>query len=172
MAEESLGGMKFWKVGRRPVPLLKAQGVQGGIAAAQQYHKVIMAPSGCYYFDHYQGYSPTEPIAIGGFTPVKQVYTFDPVPDTLTEEQEKYIYGVEGTLWTEYIASPQKAEYMLLPRLLALAEVAWTPQIRRNWHSFWKRLQPQFKRFEVLGVDYGKQYKGRKPQFKKLRKKK
>jgi hexosaminidase len=142
-------------------------GIKGGIEAANQHHKAIMSPTAYYYFDYYQGNPKTEPLAIGGFNPLKKVYSFNPVPDSLTAQQAKYVYGVEGTLWTEYIDSPRKAEYMALPRMLAVAETGWTPQKERKWNDFWERLQPQFKRFDVLGVDYGKQYDGKKPHFKK-----
>lgn len=152
------------------------RGINGGIKAAQKQHKVVMAPSGYYYFDHYQGLKKAEPIEIGGFSPLKKVYTFNPVPDTLTASEAKYIYGVEATSWTEYMGSPRKVEYMVLPRLLALSETGWTPGKEKDWNSFWKRLQPQFKRFDILNVNYGEQYKGQKPhlmqRIKKLKKKK
>jgi hexosaminidase len=146
------------------------RGIKGGIKAAQQHHKVIMSPGSHYYLDHYQGNPKTEPLEIGGFSPLKKVYKFNPIPDTLTPEQTKYIYGIEGTLWTEYIDSPRKAEYMVLPRMLAISETGWTPGKEKNWNSFWNRLQPQFKRFDVLGLDYGKQYDGKKPHLENPKK--
>ncbi len=176
-ARQIIGWDEILEGGLAPNAMVESwRGIRGGIQAAQKHHKVIMAPSGYYYFDHYQGIKETEPIEIGGFSPLKKVYTFDPIPDTLTASQATYIYGVEATCWTEYMASPRKVEYMVLPRLLALSETGWTPEKEKNWDSFWKRLQPQFKRFDVLNVDYGKQYKGQKPhlmqRIKKLRKKK
>jgi hexosaminidase len=143
------------------------RGIKGGIKAAQQHHDVIMTPNHYCYLNYYQANPKTEPIAQGGFIPLKKVYNYNPIPDTLTKEQSKYIIGVEANLWGEYIATPRKAEYMAYPRALALAEVNWSSKNEHNWNNFWKRLQPQFKRFDVLGIDYGKHYKGQKPHLKR-----
>jgi hexosaminidase len=149
------------------------RGIKGGIKAARLHHDVIMTPSNYTYLNFYQGNPKTEPLAAGytgSILPLKKVYSYDPIPDSLTAEQAKYIKGIEACLWTEYIDSPRKAEYMAYPRALAVAEIGWTPKKERKWNDFWKRLQPQFKRFDVLGLDYGKQYDGNKPHFKKHRK--
>jgi hexosaminidase len=141
-------------------------GIKGGLKAARMHHHAIMTPTKYCYFDYYQGNPKTEPLGIGGFVPLEKVYSYNPVPDSIPQQQAHYILGAQGNLWTEYIASPRKAEYMAYPRALAMAEIDWTPQDERKWNDFWQRLQPQFKRFDVLDIDYGKQYKGKKPHFK------
>jgi hexosaminidase len=113
------------------------RGEAGGIEAARQHHDVLMTPgSNGLYFDHKQSNSPDEPITIGGFSNVEKVYNYNPVPSVLTPEQAKYIKGVQANLWTEYIKTPEKAEYMLFPRVYALAEIAWTPVQRKNFDNF------------------------------------
>jgi hexosaminidase len=146
------------------------RGVKGGIKAARLHHDVIMTPSPYTYLNFYQDNPKTEPLAAGytgSILSLRKAYSYEPVPDTLTKQQAKYIIGVEACLWSEYIPSPRKAEYMAYPRALALAEVGWSTKKERNWNGFWKRLQPQFKRFDVLGIDYGKQYRGQKPHLKR-----
>lgn len=113
------------------------RGEAGGIAAARQKHNVIMTPSSsALYFDHSQARSDLEPLGIGGFAPLSKTYSYNPTPSVLTPEQNKYILGVQANMWTEYIATEAKAEYMLLPRLMALSEVAWTPLANKNYVDF------------------------------------
>src|SRR6185503_719818 len=110
------------------------RGEDGGIAAARQGHDVIMSPSAYLYFDHYQGDRNREPLAIGGMLPLEKVYSYNPAPAALDPEEQKHILGAQANLWTEYIADPSQAEYMLFPRLFALAELAWSPEGARNYH--------------------------------------
>lgn len=120
------------------------RGETGGIAAAQLNHDVIMTPaSGGLYFDHCQSKSAQEPLCIGGNAPLEKTYNYDPIPQALNKEQQKHILGVQANLWTEYIATPAKVEYMLLPRLFALAEIAWTPQANKNLKTFTEARVPQ-----------------------------
>jgi hexosaminidase len=130
------------------------RGMAGGIAAARQGHDVIMSPVDHAYFDYYQGDAAGEPLAIGGFLPLERVYAFEPVPDVLTAPQSRHILGAQGNLWTEYITTPEHLEYMLLPRLLALAEVAWTPRDSRSWASFQARLPRALAQLDRLGANY------------------
>jgi hexosaminidase len=132
------------------------RGIEGGIAAVRQGHDVVMTPSSYCYFDHYQGGPRTEPKAIGGYTTLKKVYSYEPVPEELTKEQSKYILGAQGNVWTEYIPSPEHAEYMAVPRMIALAEVTWTPKNLKNWNDFRKRMQTGFSRLDALHVNYCK----------------
>ncbi|MFB9844888.1 family 20 glycosylhydrolase [Mucilaginibacter ginsenosidivorans] len=112
------------------------RGEAGGIAAAKQNHNVIMTPgSGGLYLDHAQA-KTGEPVGIGGFTPLSKTYSYNPTPAALTPDQQKYIEGVQANLWTEYIPTEAKAEYMYFPRALALAEVAWTPLVNKNFKDF------------------------------------
>ncbi|MBX2907464.1 MAG: family 20 glycosylhydrolase [Taibaiella sp.] len=113
------------------------RGEKGGIAAAQLNHDVIMTPaSGGLYFDHAQSKSSQEPLSIGGFAPLEKVYNYEPVPSVLSKEQAKHVIGVQANLWTEYIATPSKAEYMLLPRMLALSESAWSDPKDKDYRNF------------------------------------
>jgi hexosaminidase len=130
------------------------RGTEGGIEAARQRHDVIMTPGSHAYLDHYQGDPATEPLAIGGFLPLDSVYAFEPVPAELTPEEANHVLGAQGNLWTEYIATPAHAEYMLFPRMLALAEVVWSPQEARNWDGFVARLPAHFARLDTLGTGY------------------
>lgn len=109
----------------------------GGVAAARQLHNVIMSPSSeGLYFDHAQGRVAAEPLSIGGNAPLSKVYNYNPVPAALSANLQKYIIGVQANIWTEYIDSEEKLEYMLLPRLMALSETAWTPQEKKNLKDF------------------------------------
>jgi hexosaminidase len=132
------------------------RGEAGGIAAAKENHDVIMTPgSGGLYFDHAQSKSRQEPLSIGGFASLSKTYSYDPVPAELTPEQQKHIKGVQANLWTEYIATPAKAEYMLLPRMLALAEVAWTPVQKKDYDNFSRlRIPHHLATLENRGYNY------------------
>jgi len=116
------------------------RGTEGGIAAAKSEHDVIMAPVSHLYFDYYQSTPEGQPLAIGGFTPLEKVYSFEPFPDTLTPEQTEHILGAQGQVWTEYILDPKHVEYMALPRMCALAEVVWTPAEEKDYDGFFERL--------------------------------
>ncbi len=113
------------------------RGEKGGIEAAQQNHDVIMTPgSAGLYFDHKQSNSTDEPLTIGGLSTFSKVYNYDPVPKELTIDQQKHILGVQANVWTEYIESPAKVEYMILPRLFSLSEIAWSPVARKDLKNF------------------------------------
>jgi hexosaminidase len=88
------------------------------------------------------------------YLPLDKVYGYNPLPKELTADQHKYILGVQANLWTEYISTPEKVEYMLFPRLLALAEVAWTPEANKNYDDFLRRLGPQLPRLDAKNILY------------------
>ena len=132
------------------------RGLEGGIAAARQGHDVIMTPTSHCYFDYYQANPDFEPEAIGGFTTLKKVYSFEPIPEELTADEGKHILGAQGNVWTEYISTQEHAEYMALPRMIAIAEIDWSPAKLRNWDDFRQRLEGQYKRLEYMGVNYSK----------------
>ncbi|MES2268479.1 MAG: family 20 glycosylhydrolase [Bacteroidota bacterium] len=120
------------------------RGEEGGIEAAKQRHDVIMTPSSQgLYFDHAQGKINQEPVGIGGNAPIQKTYAYNPTPAALTPEQQKYIKGVQANLWTEYITTENKVEYMILPRLMALSEVAWTPIANKNYKDFSETRLPE-----------------------------
>ena len=130
------------------------RGTEGGIAAARQNHDAIMTPGGFCYLDHYQADAKTQPIAFGGLTTMEKSYSYEPTPDSLNAEQAKHIIGVQGNLWSEYILSPEYAEYMVWPRGIALAEVGWTAKSRKNIDDFKQRLEVHKKRLDYLNVNY------------------
>ncbi len=112
------------------------RGEDGGIAAARSGHDAIMTPGSHCYFDSYQGLPDKQPEAIGGFLTLEKVYSFNPIPEELTEEEAKHILGPQANLWAEYITNENHMEYMIYPRLLALAEVAWTDLKNKSWDEF------------------------------------
>ncbi|MCK6618496.1 MAG: beta-N-acetylhexosaminidase [Cyclobacteriaceae bacterium] len=132
------------------------RGEAGGIEAAKQKHRVIMTPGNWCYFDHYQDTTATEPLAIGGFTPVREVYSYEPIPPQLTAQEATLILGAQANLWTEYIKTPAHAEYMAYPRACALAEVVWSDANSRDYANFVKRLKANRWLLDDLQVNYAK----------------
>lgn len=131
------------------------RGEAGGIAAARQNHNVIMTPGGWVYFDHSQSQNE-DSVTIGGYTTVEKTYSYNPIPDSLTKEQGKYILGAQGNVWTEYMKNERKVEYMIFPRMSALSEVLWSQ--KKDSADFEKRLLTQFKRFDLWKANYSKAY--------------
>jgi hexosaminidase len=129
------------------------RGTEGGVAAAKQKHNVVMSPGSHCYFDHYQGDPANEPLAIGGYTTVQKVYSYEPIPAELKREEAKFILGAQGNVWTEYILTPEHVEYMAVPRMLALAEVLWTPKEKRDEADFLRRLTVEFSRLQEMKVN-------------------
>lgn len=133
------------------------RGEAGGIEAAKQKHKVIMTPGNPLYFDHTQSENE-DSVTIGGYNPIEKVYAYDPIPKELTVEEGKYILGAQANLWREYITNEKKTEYMIFPRMAALSEVLWTKKENKSWESFEKRLQEQFKRYDLWKMNYSNAY--------------
>ena len=132
------------------------RGASGGIKAAQMGHDVIMTPNTYCYFDYYQtADTKDEPLGIGGYVPIEKVYSLDPTFD-LNEEQKKHIIGAQANLWTEYIATTEHVEYMVLPRMAALAEVQWTQPEKKDFKDFTKRLARLMKFYQRDGFNYAK----------------
>ena len=132
------------------------RGVDGGVKAASEGHDVIMTPGSHAYFDHYQGPQNEEPLAWGGYTPLSQVYTFDPTVDTMTDAEAKHVLGGQANLWSEQIKTSEHSEYMIFPRLAALSETLWSTKASRNWEDFSKRVVTLFERFDYMGINYAK----------------
>lgn len=129
------------------------RGETGGIKSARMGHDVIMTPGNYMYFDFYQADPKTQPFAIGGYTPIKRVYSYNPVPvDSLTSEERDHILGVQANTWTEYIQTSDHLEYMMFPRALALAEIAWTPQENRSWEDFKPRMNAHIPVLQQMGI--------------------
>lgn len=130
------------------------RGSKGGIAAAQQHHRVIMSPNTHCYIDYYQLKNQWgQPMSIGGYLPVSKVYSLEPTAE-LSEEEAKYIMGPQVNLWCEYVAYPQHAMYMLLPRLDAISEVQWVPADKKDFETFKARLPRMMELYDKLGYTY------------------
>ncbi len=131
--------------------------IGGGLEAASAGHDVVMTPTAYCYFDYYQSTNhATEPRAIGGFLPLDQVYALEPVPAKLGPLFQSRILGAQANLWTEYVPNFKRAQYMLFPRLCALAEAAWSPKASRSYPDFTRRLRTHLQRLDQLGVNYRK----------------
>jgi len=131
------------------------RGEAGGIAAAHARHDVVMAPNTWTYFDYYQSENrDAEPLGIGGYVPLEKVYGYDPVSETLSPDEAKYVLGTQAQLWTEYMPNPKHVEYMAYPRACAHAEVAWTPPAVKDYADFQARLSAHLERLAILDVNY------------------
>ena len=133
------------------------RGTAGGIKAAQMGHDAIMTPNSFYYLDYYQSLdTEKEPLAIGGYLPVETCYSYEPFAEDMTEEEKAHILGVQANLWTEYIASDDHLEYMLLPRMAALSEVQWCQPQTKSWERFLDSADEFCAIYDVAGYNYGK----------------
>lgn len=133
------------------------RGMDGGIEAANAGHEVIMSPTTYVYFDYYQSEDrKNEPLAIGGYLPLSKVYEFEPVPDKIDSDKRHLILGGQANLWTEYIPTTKQAEYMLLPRVCALAEAVWSPKNKKDYAGFIDRLGDHLKRLDRKNLNYRK----------------
>ncbi|MCB0628450.1 MAG: family 20 glycosylhydrolase [Lewinella sp.] len=132
------------------------RGFQGGWEASEQGHDVVMTPGDYVYLNQYQGDPDHEPIAFGGYVPLSKVYSFDPVVDSMSSDQKKHILGAQANLWSEFVTNEQESEYMLYPRLAALAEVLWTPEAKKSWPGFSAKIPSLFKRFDLMGLTYSR----------------
>ena len=131
------------------------RGVGGGIEAAKQEHNVIMTPNSYLYFDYYQSTdTELEPLAIGGYLPLERVYSFEPTAG-IPEKYQKYVTGVQANLWTEYVPTFSQVEYMVLPRMDALAEVQWS-NAPKDFKAFLPRLVRMTELYDRLGYNYAK----------------
>ena len=127
------------------------RGMKGGIESAKAGHDVIMCPTSHCYFDYYQADPESSPAAFGGYTTLKKVYSFDPIPPELSKSERKHVLGAQGNLWTEYVQTPDRAQYRVLPRMTALSEVLWSGPGKKPYEDFYKRLHSLKKRFDNLG---------------------
>jgi len=131
------------------------RGETGGIKAAKTGHKAVMATNKYTYFDKYQSKDKTkEPLAIGGYVPLELVFAFQPIPTELTEFEAKNIIGAQAQLWSEYIVEDFQMEYMMYPRMCALAEVVWSNKKERDYQFFLKNLEIHLERLDNLDINY------------------
>lgn len=131
------------------------RGEAGGIEAAKQHHDVVMTPNTYLYFDYYQSKdTETEPMAIGGYLPMERVYSYEPMPKSLSPEEQKYIVGVQANLWTEYIPDFKQVQYMVLPRMAALCESQWCAPEKKNYEAFLQRVSRLVNIYAKNGWNY------------------
>ena len=156
--------------------VISYRGQRGGIEAANRGYDVVMSPGEILYFDWYQADPHTQPRAMGGFSPIRKMYGFHPVPDTpakaadnesiirgefVSPDSVEYIYdggkehviGVQGCTWTEFIETEKHLEYMIFPRLLAVSELAWTPRERCEWNDFRRRINVHVSLLHARGIN-------------------
>jgi hexosaminidase len=133
------------------------RGEEGGIEAAKQNHDVIMTPGSHCYLDHSQSKNE-DSLTIGSYLPLEKIYSYEPIPTSLTATQAKHILGAQGNVWTEYIANTNKLEYMIFPRMSALSEVLWSPKDKRDWKDFERRLPNIFEKLDAAKINYSKAY--------------
>jgi len=132
------------------------RGVSGGIEAAKMNHEVIMTPNATCYFDHYQAKNTdNEPLAIGGYTPIEEIFNYEPIPDELDQSLHKYIIGAQGNVWTEYMKTSDHVEYMVFPRIFALSEVVWSKN-KPSFEVFEKKVVDFYPILEEMDINYSK----------------
>ena len=154
MGKRLIGWDEILEGGLAPgATVMSWRGMDGGIEAANEGHDVVMTPTSHCYFDYYQG-KGSEPLAIGGYTPVKKVYSFEPIPKDIEINLQHHILGAQANVWTEFITTYRHVEYMVFPRLCALAEVVWSPARVKDFRDFTGRLDAHLRRFAVLDVNF------------------
>lgn len=130
------------------------RGEEGGIEAASMGHDVIMTPAKWLYLDFGQGNIEVEPITINFKTLLSKTYHYNPASEKIPAEQRSHVIGAQGNMWAEYAVNPDHTEYMLYPRLLAVAELTWTPVDRKDYASFERRLDNQLVRLDEHHIHY------------------
>ena len=131
------------------------RGSDGGYKAAKMHHTVIMTPCDYLYFDYYQSLdTDSEPEAGGGYNSVKKVYSFEPIPEGLSEDEELYILGPQGNIWTEYASEFNVVLFRLLPRLGALSEVQWCYPEQKDYYDYVKRQYRMTKLYDLYHWRY------------------
>lgn len=130
------------------------RGMQGAITAARRGHDVVACPDDLVYLDYRQSDGADEPIPVSIPLTVDEVYGFEPVPESLTEEEARHVLGGQANVWTEHMDSPRTVDFFMFPRLCAVAEALWTPRDRRDLEDFRRRLDDHLARLDALGVEY------------------
>lgn len=134
--------------------IMSWRGEKGGVEAAKAKHDVIMTPNTFLYFDYGQGDPAYEPLNIGSYIPLEKVYSYNPQPAELAEDEKKYILGAQANVWTEYLPTPESIEYMVFPRILALAEVNWSSPESKNYADFTRRMRHHYQWLDKQNVNY------------------
>lgn len=145
--------------------IMSWRGEDGGIAAAKAGHNVVMTPGSHCYFDYYQSKNTGEPLAIGGYLPIEKVYSYDPVPASLSKTEKQFIMGVQANLWTEYIPDFRQVQYMIFPRIAALSEVAWSNGSLKEYDNFVPRINAHMVWYDKMKLNYSRAMFEIKPQY-------
>lgn len=130
------------------------RGEEGGIAAANMGHDVIMTPGGWLYIDKYQGDSKLSSVTIGGLLTLEKVYNYEPIPEKIADDKKHHILGAQVNMWDEYNYDVQQMEYDIYPRVLALSELTWTPSDRKDYKDFERRIENQRVRLDMHNINY------------------
>ena len=131
------------------------RGEEGGIEAANLGHNVVMTPTKWCYFDYCQSENKEEePLAIGGFLPMYEVYGYDPMPEKIDPDKQHLILGVQANVWTEYIPTTRHAEYMIYPRLCAMSEVQWTSPENKDYDQFLEKMELHYARLDAAKINF------------------
>lgn len=129
---------------------------QAALKAAELGHRFIMTPARILYLIRYQGPQWFEPITYFGNNTLKDVYDYEPVQKDWTPQAASLLMGVQACMWTEFCNSPADVDYLLFPRLSALAEVAWTKPARKNWASYLKAMDHFNEHLAAKGIVYAR----------------
>lgn len=134
--------------------IMSWQGEAGGIHAANEGHDVIMTPGGWLYLDHCQGATEVEPMSFGGNTTLEKTYNYNPVPKDIKEENAHHVIGAQGNVWAEYLYTPELREYSIYPRIIAVAELTWTPLDKKDYKDFERRINNAYVRLDMHDINY------------------
>jgi len=129
-------------------------GEKGVVNNLKKGHPTVLTTGSHLYFDHYQSLSKQEPKAFGGFSSLKKVYEYEPVPNTVEPEYKDLVIGVQANVWTEYMTTSEHVEYMTMPRMAALSELAWQAEGTKNWEHFRTKMDGLLQRYELLKINY------------------
>ena len=132
------------------------RGAEDAVKAAKMEHNVVMTPFSHLYFIQYQSEDKAnEPFNYyKGILPLEKVYSYEPIPEELSSDESKFIIGAQGCVWTEFISNIKVAEFMLFPRICALAEMVWTPKEKKDYNNFESRMNTEYNRFDMWGINY------------------
>ena len=130
------------------------RGEESGVKAANMQHEVIMSPNSYMYLDYYQANPENEPVNIHGNLPLEVVYSYEPLSPKISKENQKYIVGLQGNIWMEFIHSQAKLDYMAFPRLAAVAEIGWSTDLTKNFDEFRNRLSYNLNWLDIKGVNF------------------
>ncbi len=138
--------------------VMSYRGHNPAVRAVKQEMNTIVTANRWNYLDYYQEDPDTEELSMFLFLPLEKVYNYFPIPDTVPQQFDQYFIGQQGSVWTEYIQTPRRAEYMTFPRAVAMSEVAWCAKEDKDWDSFRERMVKEFARLDHKDIHYSKAF--------------